>query len=156
MSAPIPLRRDFDASQLRGFARKTKDGRQRRSAGSAFRSSGTGCYASTHEGLMVSWTASRRGSHPSPTRTPCFSKQLILRDFRRNSRKRGTTRWAAATLLGGGGRGVGRCGLPGSRRQRDMRVAKQRSDGRGSVRAHQPVASAMMDAHLLELVEFAQ
>src|SRR6516165_3954808 len=79
---PIPLRRDFDASQLRGFARKTKDGpqarrllalaaiydggtrfnargpdglldgkspgqpsarRQRRSAGSAFRSSGTGC-----------------------------------------------------------------------------------------------------------------
>src|SRR6476660_1155995 len=26
MSAPIPLRRDFDASQLRGLARKTKDG----------------------------------------------------------------------------------------------------------------------------------
>ena len=24
MSAPIPLRRDFDASQLRGFARKTQ------------------------------------------------------------------------------------------------------------------------------------
>ena len=61
MSAPIPLRQDFDASQLRGLAKKTKDGpqarrllalrpsmtvqcapRRRRSAGSAFRSSGTG------------------------------------------------------------------------------------------------------------------
>src|SRR5262245_40259020 len=30
MSAPIPLRRDFDASQLREFARKTKDGPQAR------------------------------------------------------------------------------------------------------------------------------
>src|SRR5262250_1939030 len=30
MSAAIPLRRDFDASQLRGFARKTKDGPQAR------------------------------------------------------------------------------------------------------------------------------
>jgi len=30
MSAPIPLRRDFDASQLRGLARKTKDGPQAR------------------------------------------------------------------------------------------------------------------------------
>src|SRR5262249_37402545 len=30
MSAPIPLRRDFDASQLCGFARKTKDGPQAR------------------------------------------------------------------------------------------------------------------------------
>ena len=30
MSAPIALRRDFDASQLRGFARKTKDGPQAR------------------------------------------------------------------------------------------------------------------------------
>src|SRR6516164_766946 len=30
MSAPIPLRRDFDASQLRGFARKTTDGPQAR------------------------------------------------------------------------------------------------------------------------------
>ncbi|MBV8175111.1 MAG: helix-turn-helix domain-containing protein, partial [Verrucomicrobia bacterium] len=30
MSAPIPLRRDFDASQLRGFARKTKEGPQAR------------------------------------------------------------------------------------------------------------------------------
>jgi hypothetical protein len=26
MSAPTPLRQDFDASQLRGLARKTKDG----------------------------------------------------------------------------------------------------------------------------------
>ena len=26
MSAPIPLRRDFGASQLRGLAKKTKDG----------------------------------------------------------------------------------------------------------------------------------
>ena len=59
MSAPIPLRQDFDAPQLRGLAKKTKDGpqarrllwlcghlrrcnahpRRRRSAGSAFRSS---------------------------------------------------------------------------------------------------------------------
>src|SRR5256886_15751730 len=30
MSAPTPLRQDFDASQLRGFARKTKDGPQAR------------------------------------------------------------------------------------------------------------------------------
>src|SRR5947207_11885916 len=30
MSAPIPLRRDFDASQLRRFARRTKDGPQAR------------------------------------------------------------------------------------------------------------------------------
>ena len=30
MSAPIPLRGDFDASQLRGLARKTKDGPQAR------------------------------------------------------------------------------------------------------------------------------
>src|SRR5262249_61391258 len=28
MSAPTPLRQDFDASQLRGLARKTKDGPQ--------------------------------------------------------------------------------------------------------------------------------
>src|SRR5215831_14590954 len=85
MSAPIPLRRDFDASQLRGFARKTKDGPQARRllALAAIYDGGTrteaakiggvglpdhpGCYASTHEGLLVSWTASRRGSHPSST-----------------------------------------------------------------------------------------
>ena len=30
MSAPTPLRGDFDASQLRGLARKTKDGPQAR------------------------------------------------------------------------------------------------------------------------------
>src|SRR6516164_1972107 len=30
MSAPIPLRRDFGASQLRGLAKKTKDGPQAR------------------------------------------------------------------------------------------------------------------------------
>src|SRR6266403_2274751 len=30
MSAPTPLRQDFDASQLRGLARKTKDGPQAR------------------------------------------------------------------------------------------------------------------------------
>src|SRR4026209_1676897 len=30
MSVPIPLRRDFDASQLRSLARKTKDGPQAR------------------------------------------------------------------------------------------------------------------------------
>ena len=30
MSAPIPLRRDFDASQLRSLAKKTKDGPQAR------------------------------------------------------------------------------------------------------------------------------
>ena len=30
MAAPIPLRGDFDASQLRGLARKTKDGPQAR------------------------------------------------------------------------------------------------------------------------------
>ena len=30
MSAPIPLRRDFGASHLRGLTRKTKDGPQAR------------------------------------------------------------------------------------------------------------------------------
>src|SRR5260221_5850492 len=30
MSAPTPLRQDFDASQVRGLARKTKDGPQAR------------------------------------------------------------------------------------------------------------------------------
>ena len=30
MSAPIPLRQDFDASQLRGLARRSKDGPQAR------------------------------------------------------------------------------------------------------------------------------
>ena len=30
MSAPIPLRQDFDGSQLRGLAKKTKDGPQAR------------------------------------------------------------------------------------------------------------------------------
>jgi hypothetical protein len=30
MSAPIPLRRDFDASQLRGLARTSNDGPQAR------------------------------------------------------------------------------------------------------------------------------
>ena len=30
MSVPIPLRGDFDAAQLRGLARKTKDGPQAR------------------------------------------------------------------------------------------------------------------------------
>jgi transposase len=30
MAAPIPLRGDFNASQLRGLARKTKDGPQAR------------------------------------------------------------------------------------------------------------------------------
>jgi putative transposase len=30
MSAPIPLRQDFEASQLRGLARRSKDGPQAR------------------------------------------------------------------------------------------------------------------------------
>ena len=30
MSVPLPLRRDFDAPQLRGLAKKTKDGPQAR------------------------------------------------------------------------------------------------------------------------------
>ena len=32
MSVPIPLRRDFSAARLRGFAKKTKDGPQAPSA----------------------------------------------------------------------------------------------------------------------------
>src|SRR5205807_6580135 len=86
MSAPTPLREDFDASQLRGLARKTKDGPQARrllalaaiydgatrteaprSAVSDFRSSGTGCCASTPAVLTVSWMASRQDSRPSST-----------------------------------------------------------------------------------------
>jgi transposase len=110
MSAPIPLRRDFDASQLRGFARKTKDGPQARrllalaaiydggKRTEAAKIGGVGlqiirdwCYASTHEGLMVSWTASRRGSHPSSTTAtaehlPAWSKVV---------RSRRSTAWCA-------------------------------------------------------------
>ena len=74
MSAPIPLRRDFDASQLRSLARRTNDdgpqarrllalaaiydGATRTEAAkigaSGFRSSGTGCCASTLAGLTLS------------------------------------------------------------------------------------------------------
>ena len=73
MSAPIPLRQDFEASQLRGLAKKSKDGpqarrllhlrrsmtvrrapRRPRSAVSGFRSSGTGCCASTLADLTLS------------------------------------------------------------------------------------------------------
>ena len=74
MSAPISLRRDFDASQLRSLAKKTKDGpqarrllalaaiydtvrrapRRRKSAASGFRSSGTGYCTSTSAALTVS------------------------------------------------------------------------------------------------------
>src|SRR5215471_7733387 len=110
MSAPIPLRRDFDASQLRGFARKTKDGPQARRllalaaiydggtrteaakiGGVGLQIIGTGCYASTHEGLMVCWTASRRDSHPSSTTAtaehlPAWSKVV---------RSRRSTAWCA-------------------------------------------------------------
>ena len=73
MSAPIPLRRDFDASQLRSLARRTNNGPQARRllalaaiydgatrteaakiGGSGFGSSGTGCCASTLAGLTLS------------------------------------------------------------------------------------------------------
>jgi len=70
MSAPIPLRQDFDVSQLRSLARRTKDGPQARrllalaaiydgatrteAAASGFRSSGTGYCASTLAGLTLS------------------------------------------------------------------------------------------------------
>src|SRR5215469_2888899 len=83
ISAPTPLRQDFDAPQVRGLARKTKDGPQARrllalaaiydgatrprSAVSDFRSSGTGCCASTPAVLTVSWMASRQDSRPSST-----------------------------------------------------------------------------------------
>src|SRR4029077_17156010 len=86
MSAPTPLRQDFDAPQVRGLARKTKDGpqarrllalaaiydgqrapRRPRSAVLDFRSSGTGCCASTPAVLTVSWMASRHDSRPSST-----------------------------------------------------------------------------------------
>lgn len=88
MLAPIPLRRDFDGSQLRALARKTKDGPEAqrllalatiyggatrteaaKTAGSAFRSSGTGCCASTREGLTVSWDGKSLGQ-PSKQRQP--------------------------------------------------------------------------------------
>jgi hypothetical protein len=103
MSAPIPLRRDFDASELRGLARKTKDGPQARrllalaaiydgaTRTEAAKIGGVGLHASTHEGLTVSWTASRRGSHPSSTTAtaehlPAWSKVV---------RSRRSTAWCA-------------------------------------------------------------
>src|SRR5215831_4202531 len=87
MSAPTPLRQDFDAPQVRGLARKTKDGPQARrllalaaiydgatrteaakiGGVSDFRLSGTGCCASTPAVLTVSWMASRQDSRPSST-----------------------------------------------------------------------------------------
>ena len=36
MSAPIPLRQDFEASQLRGLARRSKDGPQDVSGSASF------------------------------------------------------------------------------------------------------------------------
>ena len=84
MAAPIPLRGDFDASQLRVLARKSKDGPQARRllalaaiyegatrseaaemAGLAFRSSATGCCASTRGVLTVCSMARRRGNRPN-------------------------------------------------------------------------------------------
>jgi hypothetical protein len=81
MSVPIPLRVDFDAVQLRGLARKTKDGpqarrllalaaiydgatprRRRRSAASGFRSFGIGCCGSTHAVRTACLTANRQAS----------------------------------------------------------------------------------------------
>ena len=73
MSAPIPLRQDFEASQLRGLAKRSKDGPQARrllalaaiydgatrteaaedSAVSGCGSSGTGCCASTLADLTL-------------------------------------------------------------------------------------------------------
>ena len=87
MSAPIPLRQDFDASQLRGLARKSKDGPQARrllalaaiydgaARTEAAKIGGVGRQiirdwvlrfnARGPDGLP--WTASRRGSPPSST-----------------------------------------------------------------------------------------
>ena len=80
MSVPIPLRVDFEAVQLRGLARKTKDGPQARrllalaaiydgatrteaaKAGSGFRSSGIGCCGSTHAVRTACLTANRQAS----------------------------------------------------------------------------------------------
>ena len=82
MSAPIPLRQDFDASQLRGLAKKTKDGPQARRllALAAIYDGATrteaakigGVGASDHPGLGDAvqratvrtgcWTANRRAS----------------------------------------------------------------------------------------------
>src|SRR5262249_31612091 len=85
MSAPTPLRQDFDASQLRGLARKTKDGPQARrllalaaiydgaTRTEAAKIGGVGlqiirdwCCASTPAVLTVSWMA-RQDSRPSST-----------------------------------------------------------------------------------------
>ena len=55
MSAPIPLRRDFDASQLRGLARKTKDGPQARRflALAAIYDGTTRTEAAQHRGVVL-------------------------------------------------------------------------------------------------------
>ncbi len=67
MSAPTPLRQDFDASQLRGLARKTKDGPQARRllALAAIYDGATRTEAAKI--LTVSWMASRQDSRPSST-----------------------------------------------------------------------------------------
>src|SRR5215510_10627034 len=86
MSAPTPLRQDFDAPQVRGLARKTKDGPQARRLlalaaiydGAAHRGGqDRRCRTSDHPGLgvalqrprslTVSWMASRQDSRPSST-----------------------------------------------------------------------------------------
>src|SRR5262249_37804987 len=103
-------RRDFDASQLRGFARKTKDGPQARRllalaaiydggtrteaakiGGGGVQIIGTGWFASKPEGALGFWAASPRDSHPSSTTAtaehlPAWSKVV---------RSRRSTAWCA-------------------------------------------------------------
>src|SRR6516164_3820563 len=86
MSAPTPLRQDFDAPQVRGLARKTKDGPQARRllALAAIYDGATRTEAAKIGGvgpqiirdwvlrltpavLTVSWMASRQDSRPSST-----------------------------------------------------------------------------------------
>src|SRR5262249_24744132 len=84
MSAPTPLRQDFDAPQVRGLARKTKDGPQARrllalaaiydgaTRTEAAKIGGVGLqiirdWVSTPAVVTVSWMASRQDSRPSST-----------------------------------------------------------------------------------------
>ena len=87
MSAPIPLRRDFGASHLRGLAKKTKDGPQARRllalaaiydggsrteaakiGGVGFRWCATGCWISTRGPGRSPETARRRATVPAQRR----------------------------------------------------------------------------------------
>ena len=80
MSAPIPLRRDFGASQLRGLAKKTKDGPQAR------RLLALAAIYDGATGLAAGRRLPRNQAQPAARSRPC-SKVSALSDGCNQSRR---------------------------------------------------------------------